>query len=175
MKKEEAEVLWPIIKAFGEGKTIQLRDGNNWNDVHSSTSMSFSSSTSSYRIKPKEIMVDMSVLIESGIDCEFSDQRSFVSPSIGKLTAIDNMARSKYPFNTNSGDHYTYARPRMNHLHAWTGGDCPLPKGVRVRLYLRSGKGMAGDSVIYAWDHLPGTDHIIAFGVVGLEDGYVYA
>ena len=52
MTREEAKQLLPIIKAFGEGKTIQQlsADDNNWVDIVNS--IGFIRDTKSYRIKP---------------------------------------------------------------------------------------------------------------------------
>ena len=51
MTREEAKELWPIIKAFGEGKIIQSqKDTNVWVDM---IDPMFSMSPSEYRIKPE--------------------------------------------------------------------------------------------------------------------------
>ena len=51
MTREEAKELWPIIKAFGEGKIIQSqKDTNVWVDM---IDPMFSMSPSDYRIKPE--------------------------------------------------------------------------------------------------------------------------
>lgn len=51
MTREEAKELLPIIKAFAEGKTIQMFDDENeWNDLNNPT---FDGDPSSYRIKPE--------------------------------------------------------------------------------------------------------------------------
>jgi len=33
LNREQAQTLWPIIKAFGEGKTIQTFHNNQWSDL----------------------------------------------------------------------------------------------------------------------------------------------
>ena len=51
MKREEAKELLPIIKAFAEGKTIQLKsDTNIWVDIRNPN---FNMKPSDYRIKPE--------------------------------------------------------------------------------------------------------------------------
>ena len=51
MTREEAKELLPIIKAYAEGKTIQIFDDRNeWNDLNKPT---FDGDPSSYRIKPE--------------------------------------------------------------------------------------------------------------------------
>lgn len=54
MTKEEAKELWPVIKAFSEGKTIQCKyiegGDNDWSDVGTPI---FDTMVYAYRIKPK--------------------------------------------------------------------------------------------------------------------------
>lgn len=51
MNRSEAKELLPIIKAFAEGKTIQLKTvDKGWQDIHSA---SFDSNPKNYRIKPE--------------------------------------------------------------------------------------------------------------------------
>ena len=124
--------------------------------------------------KPTKKVIDLSVLIESGIDCEFKDDIS-ERTTIGKLLKITN--DDSYPYKTRNSrvDGYDQCKPRMNHKHAWQGGECPLPEGFEVKVWLRGG----GDSAIYssakgeawAWNYRP--QDIMAFEVLGLADGYV--
>lgn len=51
MKREEAKKLVPIIQAFADGKTIQLKvDGGGWKDT---AEPQFLFSAENYRIKPE--------------------------------------------------------------------------------------------------------------------------
>lgn len=51
LTRERAKELLPIIKAYAEGKTIQMFDDENeWNDLNKPT---FDGDPSSYRIKPE--------------------------------------------------------------------------------------------------------------------------
>ena len=51
MDRNQAKRLLPIIKAFAEGKAIQLKTVNKgWQDIHSA---SFDSNPKNYRIKPE--------------------------------------------------------------------------------------------------------------------------
>jgi hypothetical protein len=127
------------------------------------------SSTQDWRIKPTKKVIDLSVLIESGIDCEFSDDG--IESRIGKLLSIKEDG-------TFISEDWVWSscRPRMNHIHAWQGGDCPLPEGFEVKVWLRGG--LVEERVSVAelqWSH-PITDinsGIIYFEVLGLADGYV--
>ena len=184
MNRNRAKKLWPIVKAFGQGKTLQFQTPDSkgmWRDLISCNDheVSFSDDNENYRIKPEEIAVDMSVLVKSGVDCEFSDYPSFVLSSIGKLISINTDLHCTYPFTGAQGSTFKYAKPRMNHLHAWTGGECPLPKGVLVAALLRDNNPvLAHPCQALEWGDVgQGRDpsDIIGFRVTGLEAGYVYA
>jgi len=51
MKQSEAAAFWPLIKAWSEGKTLQLRRERNWEDVI--MSIDFCCQPDQYRIKPE--------------------------------------------------------------------------------------------------------------------------
>lgn len=57
MDKEQAKELWPIIKAYAEGETIQFYSRGSsqpqWEDVLSDGNLDFSAHFSRYRIKPE--------------------------------------------------------------------------------------------------------------------------
>lgn len=55
MTREQAKELLPIIQAFAEGKTIQVKASDNlWYEYNSnSCNLKFDSSPHNYRIKPK--------------------------------------------------------------------------------------------------------------------------
>ena len=50
MKREEAKVLAPIIKAYAEGKIIQYQERGKWYDI---TGPCFNLPADTYRIKPE--------------------------------------------------------------------------------------------------------------------------
>jgi hypothetical protein len=50
MTREEAKKLVPIVQAFADGKTIQLRTGVGWQDIEDPV---FAGPISIYRIKPE--------------------------------------------------------------------------------------------------------------------------
>jgi len=69
--------------------------------------------------------------------------------------------------------HYKYCRPRMNHWHAWNGGDCPLPEGLIVDARLRDdylSENANTNSLI--WTKNTGHNNVIAFKVTGIAEGY---
>lgn len=51
MTREEVKELMPIIKAFAEGKQIQVKSKNEWLEI--GNEIYLSESTSDYRIKPE--------------------------------------------------------------------------------------------------------------------------
>lgn len=123
-----------------------------------------------WRIKPKKKVVDMSVLIKSGIDCTFWDDEEEYSET-RKLSHI--LYGSTYV------DHqdtiWEAVRPRMNHIHAWQGGECPLPEGLLVKVwYRRMGFAhISSSDYIDDWRHDDDYDtNIIAFEVLGLAEGW---
>jgi len=124
--------------------------------------------------KTAKKVIDLSVLIESGIDCEFSDESEFLcmNTRIANLRVVD---RGPSWYASNSPNQYLYCRPRMNHIHAWQGGECPLPEGFLVRVWRRAVA--IEDKRQFAVEHLHWSytheDDIIAFEVLGLADGYV--
>jgi len=128
-----------------------------------------------YRRKSTKKPVDLSVLIDSGIDCEFMNEHG-TKVSIGKLVAFQDKPKqymgdtgSMMPLNAE------HCRPRLNHIHAWQGGECPLPEGFMVKIYYCEGKYPEKlDEHKCRWDHSYKGGDIIAFEVIGLADGYCY-
>lgn len=62
MNREQAAQVWPLVKAYGEGKALQYRakfieygEGEGWSDmpVHEERCMQFPREDYEYRIKPE--------------------------------------------------------------------------------------------------------------------------
>ena len=126
------------------------------------------------RIKPAKKVIDLSVLIDSQIDCEFRDDIG-ERTTIGKLLGITNADLDLYPYTTgNSADkHYGQCQPRIHHIHAWQGGECPLPEGFEVKVWLR-GDTLPKICVRLDWVlQKHSSKDIIAFEVIGIANGYV--
>ena len=126
-----------------------------------------------WRIKPTNKVIDLSVLIESGIDCEFSDSDE-TGLFISKLSRQSGPSE-EYRYYDGEDTSWDECQPRMNHIHAWQGGECPLPEGFMVMPHYRKPlkirvNVMAADLQWGNW----GVDHdIIAFEVLRVADGYV--
>lgn len=120
------------------------------------------------RFKPAKEVIDLSVLID-GIECLFWDDEN--DKSIYELAGIRD---SKYPY-ASINDRTRFCQPRMNHIHAWQGGDCPVPEGFMVKVWVRGDRKAMPLGYVANWNHnkMNQYDDIIAFEVVGLEDGYV--
>ena len=119
------------------------------------------------RFEPAKKVIDLSVLIESGIDCEFSD-------SGDKNWHINKVAEGIYQgslYSTELGEYFEQCRPRMNHKHAWPEGECPLPEGFEVKVWFRSG----GHTVVTtrSGNYWGINGDTMCFEVLGLADGYV--
>lgn len=100
----------------------------------------------SQKLTPKKQKIDLLRLIESGLDCEFSDSWKETEPAISKLKKIKI---EREPYNTSRSyvfipsaeyqDGFPFCRPRMNHIHACPDGfeECPLPKGFRISVQFK--------------------------------------
>ena len=168
-----AQELVSFYQQVADGGDVEVNlihgglSAEGWAQVNHGPNME--SIVSYWRIKPAKKVIDLSVLIESGIDIEFSLD--------GEVWYVDGLNRILYE--GYSGKEYAewkYCRPRMNHIHAWQGGECPLPEGFRVKFWWRSGEeGDAGDAFYLGlrWSNEKRESDIIQFEVLGLADGYV--
>ena len=172
-----AQELADFFQKVADGGEAQLKIDGEWSNLFVG-GPSLGSSNAKWRIKPTKKVIDLSVLIESGIDCEFSDEESFGLNFLGTLT--DQEGRDYHKYSGNSGDGFVryakYCRPRTKYIHAWQGGECPLPEGFMVEVWYRGGGESvrpiaSGNGLYWAWNYKP--SDIIAFEVLGLADGYV--
>ena len=123
----------------------------------------------------KEVLkkIDMSVCIESGIDCEFWDahdaEEEYV---ISKLLNID--IRREYLreiMHEGTQSYCQSCRPRMNHINASPSGwdTCPLPEGFVITLW-----GREGSEPLTALNYFKvGWHDITMFQVTGTAEGYI--
>ena len=119
--------------------------------------------------KTAKKVIDLSVLIDSQIDCEFKPNGG--QWYVGKLKEI--LASGLYE--DRLSNIWEQCQPRMNHIHAWQGGECPLPEGFRVKVWFRNTLYAPADrpATSIRWCHDGDLYDIIAFEVLGLADGYV--
>ena len=117
--------------------------------------------------KPTKKVIDLSVLIDSQIDCEFKDKGA-------KNWHVSKACKGLYQeslYGTESGDFFEQCQPRMNHKHAWPEGECPLPEGFEVKVWFRSG----GHTVVTtrSGNYWGINGDTMCFEVLGVADGYV--
>ena len=133
-----------------------------------------------WRIKPTKKVIDLSVLIESGIDCEFWHSSRYPNQNevgkLGKFTNLNNgwfYSTLSVPYlpKANKNGQWKYCKPRMNHKHAWPEGECPLPEGFEVKVWFRSG----GHTVVTtrSGNYWGINGDTMCFEVLGVADGYV--
>lgn len=172
MNREEAKKILPIIKAYAEGHDVKFRGEVlriPW----------FTCEASLYEIVPKRKQIDLHVLIDSGIDCEFSDYKDFDIQHVGALANITPATRHEYKMT--DGTCFRYCRPRMNHIHYWGGGERPLPKGLIIVVHYRDSSNTGGvptdpgkSGQHLDWYHYLVDGDITGFEVVGLQEGYCW-
>ena len=87
------------------------------------------------QLKEAKNVIDLSVLIGSGIDCEFKDDID-KHITIGPLLEIKDDDWDMYPYTAgNSADkYYAQCQPRMKHKHPWLHNKCPI-EGFVVRAW----------------------------------------
>lgn len=130
-----------------------------------------------YELIPTKKPVDLSVLIDSSIDCEFSDNE-FLYDNFGVLAALTE--GNTCPYHKRNAIAYKYCRPRLNRVHAWMPTEdsvCPLPEGFIVRVYLRNGDEMDRMATDFNWSvrqASPKNSNIIAFKVKGLAEHFCW-
>jgi hypothetical protein len=173
--QEIAQEIADFYQKVADGGEVQLRSATSKGSVWSldAGGPRIHSDTRDWRIKPKKKVIDLSVLIDSGIDCEFKD-------SGGKKWRISKAYKGIYQeslYGTKEGDFFEQCKPRMNHIHAWQGGECPLPEGFIVLAIFRNAdnkEGLASDfGDLWYLNAARNDKDIIAFEVLGVADGYV--
>jgi len=130
----------------------------------------FNSNTENWRIKPAKKIIDMSHLIKSGIDCEFSDDAK-----VWGISQLDDVVHGGAFLDTRWIP-WEHCRPRMNHKMFHDGGDCPLPEGFKVMPIYRdpalSVLPVHASEEIWVSCNLP--YEVIGYEILGLADGWAY-
>ena len=172
MKTFTAQELADFYQKVADGGVTQLKIDGEWSNLFVG-GPSIGSSKDVWRIKPTEQVIDLSVLIDSQIDCEFSDSAYF--HLVMKRSLIEVREAGTGRFRCELRTLWKHCRPRMNHIHAWQGGDCPLPDGFMVKVCMRddSVRGDMCSHFNWKWSYKAAGSDIIAFEVLGLADGYV--
>jgi len=121
---------------------------------------------------PKLKVIDLTPLIESGLDCEFwddDDDKDESKRDFGILQPSSNRAFERYD---DQGGCFENCQPRMSpHVHYWGGGyKCPVPEGFEMRLHLREGESWISGAT--RWIHTGQGGDIIGIEVISVADGY---
>lgn len=189
MTRDELIEQWQPIETVPAGITeIIGTDGDRWYKCWwSSTSGSWQACGGSVNLiawmpgpplpKPQKKVIDLQPLIESGIDCEFSDSGYEWDWVISKLTSVVGDKNQFYKTDSQEGhESYSMCRPRMNHYHGWKGlKKCPLPDGFMVKIYGRDSEEFPITTEHYTdlvWHCSDGGDDIVGFEVLGVAEGY---
>lgn len=89
MNRKEAAELLPIIKAFSEGKTLQIRpNGSEWIDIETA---SFTGLPSEYRIKPEPKYRPFANAEECWNEMEKHQPFGWVKDRNGSKSVIENV------------------------------------------------------------------------------------
>jgi hypothetical protein len=132
----------------------------------------------SFSIKPTKKVINLSVLIDSQIDCEFFATVIEEWIPFGALDVINELGYEP-KWSDEIFGHYGKCRPRMNHIHAWQSGECPLPEGFEVKVWYRDDLRYPDtlvNSGVYTntgWVHRNNGRDIIHFQVLRVAEGYV--
>ena len=161
-----AQGLADFYQKVADGGEAQLKIDEEWANLFVG-GPSLGSSNAKWRIKPAKKVIDLSVLIDSQIDCEFKDKGA----KNWRVSKAFIGLHQESLYGTESGDFFEQCRPRMNHKHAWPEGECPLPEGFEVKVWFRSG----GHTVVTtrSGNYWGINGDTMCFEVLGLADGYV--
>ena len=157
-----------VLRAIADGKEVEFHGVLQWEKPKNINPIS--NPEYLWRIKPTKTPVDLSVLIDSGIDCcfwNFDEERK----TIDRLTGIYTR-KLKY---SDGWTLWKFCRPKVGYWYSWRGGKYPLPKGFVVDVLRRDGSQDRLTHIEPAeWVHEEWMCDIIAFKVDGLADGYCY-
>ncbi len=124
--------------------------------------------------------VDLSVLIKSKIDCTFGSSKYWTCVR-GPLQKIVRGAILHTRYRDTATNLHDHCQPRMNYMHAWQGGRCPLPEGIMVKVHRRSDAPVEGPATHFEWQWsisdtfaVAGEGDIIAFEILGLSEGFCW-
>ena len=134
--KEKAQWLSDFYRRVAAGEEIWMQGeptGKSWKsgpDLHSDPKC--------WSHEPLLRQIDLPHLIDSGLDCEFSNSGSIWFPQ-GPLLAIHD---GKYDAKS---EEWNNCQPRMSpHVHYWSGRSsvCPLPAGFVIQIHWDAGNGI---------------------------------
>jgi len=127
--------------------------------------------TDCFEPKPVKEVIDLTMMIGSNIDMEFS-QSELSNQYVGLLKEITN---NDIFYVMPTRDAYKRCRIRQDHWHSWPGGENPLPKGLEVILEYqdKSTTKTSRHTDSINW-HRDSVNCIRAFKVIRVAEGYRY-
>jgi hypothetical protein len=173
-KQEKYEWLAEFYRQAAEGGVIQFDSSpDGWRASNTGpTPGSFN--LDHWRIKPALQVIDLTPLIESGLDCEFWDD-SAMPFRVFKLWDIVEREGTRY-LDTDGAVYWKNCQPRMKHIHYWRGeiDKCPIPEGFEVVLHLRDGSfhSETDESSEWRWINWYSPEDIIGIEFIAVRDGY---
>lgn len=120
------------------------------------------------KIKPAKKVIDLSCIVGSGIDCEFSDD--------GNTWVIDQLNyETDDCYKDNDNISWVFCRIRQSpHVHFWKGGDkCPLPEGLTVSLRVLAATGVINKYTLEDYNDFEWRK-IVGFEILGPAEGWRY-
>ena len=180
VKQETAAKLAELYQAVANGGELQICNGGDWEPVDRGPSLC--DSPEDYRIKPKSKTIDVSPLVDSGIECHFSDSVCPKGDLRGGLRSILLRLRDSAYRYESEDDYHRYCRPIMKQWHPWNGGKRPIPEGLHASVRRRDGAIANVDRIAReVWEHEPkdgscdqAMRDIVAVRFDGVKDGYVW-
>jgi hypothetical protein len=161
------------------GKTFEKRGPLGWMD--SAHGPNVDSTPDNWRMKAALKVIDLSPMLESGLDCEFWAAGQRPKKVRGSLKRILTPLSGVLRFYDDNDWSWVGCQPRMSteqkrFIHYWAGSDkCPVPEGFEVRLYFRginSGNQYPEPGWTTDWNHTGQGGDIIGIEFTGIKDGY---
>lgn len=129
LKPTDVETIIRGVLCGVKVQCIDKADMERWVDVSGDQftvcQLKLMAEDGSIRIAPALKPVDMSVLVNSGIDCEFSDCKFSAGAPIGQLTGLSTKGEQHY--NSSTGSCWPHCRPRQDYWHSLH--NCPVLDG----------------------------------------------
>lgn len=148
-----------VLYAYRDGAEIEWKTSEGWVDIPEPELFC----QQEYRVKPQPKKIDMSVCIESGVDCEFFNC-SKINAKIDYLKHLEEL------------EDWEEIRVRQDHWIYNEWDKCPIPEGLEIIIKLQNGDTDTTTQYMsaYYWDKTILGIQTIAFKVIGAAEGYTY-
>ena len=155
--------LVELAQAMEDGKIIEILWAGEYRDFLLSETFTINSlneicELGHFRIKPEAKIIPLEILIDSGIDCEFSDGIDSKRWLIDLMTEIEG-SREHYWYQS-SRSSWKNCRPRMNHDMCWSNLKNTSKSAVKTWL-----------DTYFIWTNIAQRQ----FKITGVKEGYRFA